>query len=128
VRVLGRQAQKWARITKNKIVRAEGPKWTIYRLGRAVTFGIRADLIGCPMVSTRSSDSLRGVDCKIPHWRVRSWLLALLVVLVANLLYAFWGVRLRNGLASPRTKLWGRKAQNKQYTAGWAGLLHILII
>ena len=38
VRVLGRHAQKWARVTKNKTVRAEGLKRTIYgRLGRAIT-------------------------------------------------------------------------------------------
>ena len=46
------------------------------------TFGIRADLTGCPVVPTGSSGSLRGVDCEIPHRRVRVVLLALLVVLV----------------------------------------------
>ena len=46
------------------------------------TFGIRADLTGCPVVPTGSSGSLWGVDCKIPHWWVRGVLLALLVVLV----------------------------------------------
>jgi hypothetical protein len=51
-------------------------------VGRAVTFGIRADLTGCLVVLTGSSGSLRGVDCKIPHRRVRDVLLALLVVLV----------------------------------------------
>jgi hypothetical protein len=51
-------------------------------LGRAVTFSIRADLTGCPVVPTGSSGSLSGVDCKIPHRRVGSFLLALLVVRV----------------------------------------------
>jgi len=51
-------------------------------LGRAVTFGIRADLTGCSVVPTGSSGSLRGMDCKIPHRRVRDVLLVLLVVLV----------------------------------------------
>jgi len=56
------------------------------------------------MGPTGSSDSLRGMDCKIQHRRVRSWLLALLVVLVVDQLFAFWGVRLSDGLASPGTK------------------------
>ena len=43
-------------------------------------------------------------SCNIPHRRVREWWLALLRVLVANLSYAFWGVRLVSGLASPRNK------------------------
>jgi hypothetical protein len=32
-----------------------------------VIFGIRARLIGCPMVPTGLSDSLRGVNCNISH-------------------------------------------------------------
>jgi len=32
-------------------------------------FGIRADLTGCPVVPMGLSDSLRGVDCNIPHQR-----------------------------------------------------------
>jgi hypothetical protein len=51
--------------------------------------------------------------------------LTLLVVLVANILYAFWGVRLSDGLTSPGTKPRGRNAQSGQYTAGWAALLHL---
>jgi len=39
----------------------------------SVIFGIRARLIGCAMVPTGSSSSLRGVDCNIPHQRVRTW-------------------------------------------------------
>jgi hypothetical protein len=38
-----------------------------------VTFGIRADLTGCPVVPMVSSGSLREVDCHIPHRRVRDW-------------------------------------------------------
>ena len=42
IRVLGRQAQKWTRVTKNKTVRAESPKQTIYgRLGQPVTFNVK---------------------------------------------------------------------------------------
>jgi hypothetical protein len=49
-----------------------GPKRTIYSmLGQAVTFDIIADLTGCPVVPTRSSGSLKGVDCNIPHRWVR---------------------------------------------------------
>jgi hypothetical protein len=51
-------------------------------LGRTVIFGIRADLTDNPVVPTGSLGSLRGVDCKIPHQRVRDVLLALLVMLV----------------------------------------------
>jgi uncharacterized membrane protein (DUF4010 family) len=86
-------------------VRAVRPKAdNILQVGRAVTFGIRADLTSYPVVPTGSSDSLKGVDCNISHRQVRSWLLTLLVVLVANLSYAFanlsyafWGVKLRSG-------------------------------
>jgi len=42
-------------------------------LGWAVTFGIKADLTSCPIVPTGSSGSLKGVDCNIPHRRVRVW-------------------------------------------------------
>jgi hypothetical protein len=42
-------------------------------LGRTVTFGIRADLTGCPIVPPGSSGSLKGVDCNIPHQQVRVW-------------------------------------------------------
>jgi hypothetical protein len=44
-----------------------------YMTGWAITFGFRADLIGCPVVLMGSSGSLRGVDCKISHRRVREW-------------------------------------------------------
>jgi hypothetical protein len=47
--------------------------------------------------------SLRWGDCDIQHRKRASRARALLVVLVANMLYAFWGVRLRSGLVSPRT-------------------------
>jgi hypothetical protein len=36
-------------------------------------FGIKTDLIGCPVVPMGSLGSLRGVDGNIPHRRVRIW-------------------------------------------------------
>jgi len=90
---------------QERIREAHEPKRTISgRLNWAITFAIRADLIGCLMVPTGSSNSLRGMDCKIQHRQVRSWLLALLVVPVVDMLFVFWGVRLNDGLASPGTK------------------------
>jgi hypothetical protein len=46
--------------------------------------------------------------CDIPYRKRASRVRALWVVLVADLLYAFWGVNLRSGLVSPRIKSWGR--------------------
>ena len=90
---------------QKQICEAHEPKRTISgRLNRAITFAIRADLIGCSMVPTGSSDSLRGMDCKIQHRQVRSWLLALLVVSIVDMLFVFWGVRLTSELASPEIK------------------------
>jgi hypothetical protein len=53
-------------VIKNKSVRMVRPKTTIFdRLGRAVTFSIKVSLTGCPVVPTRSSGFLKGVDCNI---------------------------------------------------------------
>jgi hypothetical protein len=105
-------------------VRAVSPKRTIYSmLGRAVTFGIRADLTGCPVVPTGSSGSLRGVDCKIPHRRVRDVLLALLVVLVLTCCTRFGASGSEVSSRHQEQNHEGGKAHNRQYTACWAGLL-----
>jgi hypothetical protein len=99
VRVLGRQTQKWARVTRNKTVRAVEPKVDNIQQVRS----------GCYIwYQSRERLILRWGDCDIPHRKRASRTRALWVVLVANLLYVFWGVKLRSGLASPGTKPWGR--------------------
>jgi hypothetical protein len=61
-------------VIKNKFVRMVRPRTTIFdRLGRTVTFSIRASLTGCPVVPTGSSGSLKRVDCNILHRQVRIW-------------------------------------------------------
>jgi len=52
-----------------------------------------------------------GLLCDIPHQKRASRARALWIVLVADLLYAFWDVRLKSGFALPRTKPWERKAK-----------------
>jgi hypothetical protein len=73
---------------------------------------------------------LRWGDYKIPHRKRASIAKALLVMLVANMVYAFWG-----HAWLPGTKPWGGpgwkpwtwvdwEAQSGQYTACWARPLH----
>jgi len=47
-------------------------------------------------------------------------------VLVVNLSYAFWSVRLINGYHQEQ-KREGGKAHSEQYMAGWARLLHLVL-
>jgi hypothetical protein len=52
-------------------MRAVKPK--VDKLGRAITFGIRAWFIGCSIVPTKSSSFLKGVDCHVSLQRMRDW-------------------------------------------------------
>jgi hypothetical protein len=59
---------------QEQICEARGPKRIIFAsgVGCGVTFGLRARLTGFPMIPMGSSGSLRGVNCNIPHRRVRT--------------------------------------------------------
>jgi hypothetical protein len=95
VRVLERQAQKWTRVTRNKTVRAVRSKMNNIRqirLGYYIWYQSRGRFV------------LRWGDYDIPHQKRASKAKILWVVLVADLLYVFWSVRLRNELTSPETK------------------------
>jgi hypothetical protein len=99
-------------------------------VGIALNYGITSchDSLKLWKLGCHDSSNYRnlGLLCDIPHRKRTSRARALWVVLVADLLYVFWDARLRSGLALPRTKPWERKGRSGQYTAGWAGLLHLV--
>jgi hypothetical protein len=66
------------------------------------------------------------VHCKIPHRRVRDVLLALLVVLMLTCCMRFGASGSEVSSRHQEQNREGGKAQSGQYTACWAGLLHLV--
>jgi hypothetical protein len=115
VRLMSPRTKSWGRW---------GPKWKIYgKLGRVVTFGIRAKPYCCLVVPTGASSSLSGLDFHIPHQRVRDWKLFLLRVLVVTCHTCFGASGSNVGSRHQEQNREGVKAQNEQYIASWVGLL-----